>query len=340
MGREDFDWVEGYRNDPERLERKQQEKRKRAGDRHEQGRENKIRRQESRRALPASDDWLLHRGNVHFARDRSSFCDDYVPISATATSANNSQQLSVIGIGTVKLDVQRQLSQAKTSTISWFNVLHIPSARCNGISIPGMEAKCRFRQRKGYWTFTNPSTNGAVMCGDDLSGRSRLFIGYGSSELDETRHVTCNGNISISADYARMLELRKAADRAQRTETQSAPATPAARRIPDDYDGEPHSQKIRRMAEKMLEGTENPAMNGTGVCTRESHEVKRLSLAMQQQLPVSRPGHVFMVHEWSEDWLLHCGNIHFTRDAIQLCPTINALKTTNSCVTVIRRSRL
>lgn len=70
-------------------------------------------------------DWLVVSGDAHYARDRSAF-KTYHQIEATVGG------VKVIGIGTVELMTQVEPDKPTTRLLTINNVLHIPSARCNG----------------------------------------------------------------------------------------------------------------------------------------------------------------------------------------------------------------
>ncbi|PYI04967.1 hypothetical protein BO78DRAFT_371825 [Aspergillus sclerotiicarbonarius CBS 121057] len=75
-------------------------------------------------------DWLLlpTNSNTHIAKNRSSFSDYR---RAPCKIANQ----RVLGVGTVQLRVQRAPDDPRTNILVLHDVLHIPNARCNGISV-------------------------------------------------------------------------------------------------------------------------------------------------------------------------------------------------------------
>jgi hypothetical protein len=70
---------------------------------------------------------IILTGSVNYAKNRSSF-KIYRRIDATAGGAK------VIGIGTVELQVRRSHTSCETGILVLENLLHIPSAPCNGFN--------------------------------------------------------------------------------------------------------------------------------------------------------------------------------------------------------------
>ncbi|PYI20002.1 hypothetical protein BO99DRAFT_304530, partial [Aspergillus violaceofuscus CBS 115571] len=75
-------------------------------------------------------DWLLlpAGSNTHFAKNRASFATYR---RAPCRIANQ----RVLGVGTVQLRVRRAPDDARTTTLVLRDVLHMPQARWNGISV-------------------------------------------------------------------------------------------------------------------------------------------------------------------------------------------------------------
>lgn len=101
-------------------------------------------------------DWLVLPKGVHFARNKSWFNDaEYTGINVSVTGAAG-QSLWVQGIGTVKLDIRTSVAAATHTadattalalgnprpmepgfvTLTLRNVLHVPKAFCNAMSMP------------------------------------------------------------------------------------------------------------------------------------------------------------------------------------------------------------
>ena len=158
---------------------------------------------------PASNDWLLHSGNVTYCRDRSMFTKYRAICNVTATAADGNTTLLVLGVGTVSLQVQRQFGQPRAHEVSFHNTLHIPSAKCNGISIPDLET-AGFTLKNGRGdriTCIHTRTNAATFCANKSSFRNRVCLkGEGAGD-DAPRHMTADTPISISADVAHMRRL-------------------------------------------------------------------------------------------------------------------------------------
>ncbi|KAF4970242.1 hypothetical protein FSARC_2681 [Fusarium sarcochroum] len=120
--------------------------------------------------------WVWASGsNIHTAKDRSWFGDDYMPFESYVRSADGSE-LKVIGIGNVTL--LTKVSPNKTgprshSTLRLTDVLHVPSAICNIIGVPILE---------GY----NITTRGVEGNITDLSdGRS---VAYFKRQMEGARN--------------------------------------------------------------------------------------------------------------------------------------------------------
>ncbi|KAH0563463.1 hypothetical protein GP486_001963 [Trichoglossum hirsutum] len=72
--------------------------------------------------------WMIGNGDFHYTRDKKSFIK-YHEINATAAG------MEVIGFGTIKLDVWCNPEKKEQGKLILENVLHIPSAACNGFSM-------------------------------------------------------------------------------------------------------------------------------------------------------------------------------------------------------------
>lgn len=136
MGREETEFWRKYREDLDRQANIQA---------------NKRRRQDHAPREPedhACHDWYIHNGNVHFARDRSVFTT-YTPLGKLlARQPQLFLSAPIAGIGTVKIEVKPSPTATSTHVIPVTNVLHMPTAPCNGLSISLVEKK---RPRKlGY----------------------------------------------------------------------------------------------------------------------------------------------------------------------------------------------
>lgn len=73
-------------------------------------------------------DWMLVNGNSHYAKNRSmfsSYCRAPCQVGLTR----------VLGVGTVNLETVRDPDDPRPYTLRLENVLHIPEALCNGISV-------------------------------------------------------------------------------------------------------------------------------------------------------------------------------------------------------------
>ncbi|KAK5129693.1 hypothetical protein LTR08_002962 [Meristemomyces frigidus] len=138
---------------------------------------------------------------MHFARNRADF-ETYMPLDTTATAADGNREVQVFGIGTVKIAVKRQLYQHATLDFTLSDCLHIPAARCNGLSLSRMEdLHLTFTVRKdSYFTLLDPTSNASLWCGNNASGRDRMYLAGEKMDVNPPRHITCDSLISISAD--------------------------------------------------------------------------------------------------------------------------------------------
>ncbi|KAF5860743.1 hypothetical protein ETB97_001184 [Aspergillus alliaceus] len=71
----------------------------------------------------------LTNGNCHYAKNRSTFRSYRRAPGKVAGSR-------VLGVGSVELRVRRRSGDNQTNTLVLDNVLHMPNARCNGLSLP------------------------------------------------------------------------------------------------------------------------------------------------------------------------------------------------------------
>lgn len=77
-------------------------------------------------------DWIAVSGSCHYARNRSSF-KEYRQVGKTVKTGVISPELLVYGVGTVELKVRSSPKEGSpTRTLVLGNVLHIPTAICNG----------------------------------------------------------------------------------------------------------------------------------------------------------------------------------------------------------------
>ncbi|KNG87515.1 hypothetical protein ANOM_003811 [Aspergillus nomiae NRRL 13137] len=74
-------------------------------------------------------DWIVTDGNCHYAKNRSTFRSYRRAPGKIAGSR-------VLGVGSVELRVRRRSGDGEINTLVLDNVLHMPNARCNGLSLP------------------------------------------------------------------------------------------------------------------------------------------------------------------------------------------------------------
>ncbi|KAK5747432.1 hypothetical protein LTR17_000073 [Elasticomyces elasticus] len=96
------------------------------------------RRREARRLNDPKErsyHWMLHEGNVHYARNASSF-RSYTKINLRSKVYFGGETYGVLGIGSVELIAEDAYHKSRPCAITLHHVLHIPIAPANGISIP------------------------------------------------------------------------------------------------------------------------------------------------------------------------------------------------------------
>ncbi|PYH41408.1 uncharacterized protein BP01DRAFT_360382 [Aspergillus saccharolyticus JOP 1030-1] len=142
----------------------------------------KSRKQEDRSsASQRCWDWLLlpSSSNTHFAKNRASFCTYR---RAPCKIANQ----RVLGVGTVQLRVRRAPNDPRTTTLVLHDVLHMPHARCNGISVTKFteDFDCAEGCRGGE-ARRRRSSGGSV--GDTLEFEGRVEVGV--EGVGEAEHL-------------------------------------------------------------------------------------------------------------------------------------------------------
>ncbi|KAK4163788.1 zinc-binding domain-containing protein [Cladorrhinum sp. PSN259] len=94
-------------------------------------------------SLPCPD-WVLSSSNVHVARDRSWFGNDYV-----AFRSHLADGLVIEGVGSVTLSVKRSptgTGRSNHTTLLLTNVLHVPGAICNILGLHEYELDVNFQE--------------------------------------------------------------------------------------------------------------------------------------------------------------------------------------------------
>jgi hypothetical protein len=83
-------------------------------------------------------DWMCVSGSAHYARNRSSF-KEYRRVGRSVSNSvfTGAGETFVAGVGTVELKVRSSPAEgAPTRTLVLEDVLHVPSAICNGFCFP------------------------------------------------------------------------------------------------------------------------------------------------------------------------------------------------------------
>lgn len=119
-------------------------------------------------------DWILHSGDIHYAKNASTFLH-YTKIDAYAHNIPpNSPPIKALGIGTVKVNAMRALDSENICEITLHDVLHIPQMPCNGISQMKLEEMglriwtgeegLQVCEPSGAWMFCGTKEKGWEVC--------------------------------------------------------------------------------------------------------------------------------------------------------------------------------
>lgn len=158
---------------------------------------------------PVCSDWLFHTGNVSFARDRASFKEDYQPIdNGFAILEDGNRTVSVLGIGTVFVPYLPPSSGPLPEGAMHSCVLHIPAARCNGISIPRWESNgYAFKAVSNHRVIVYDKTSKATLfTANDSSEQVRLCMDGEFDEQAQLPHLLKDVEIKITADRAMLAQ--------------------------------------------------------------------------------------------------------------------------------------
>ncbi|KAK5112853.1 hypothetical protein LTR85_011080 [Meristemomyces frigidus] len=81
-------------------------------------------------------DWMLHDGNVHYVRNGSAFRKrGYTKLDLQTRTRLGFEDFGALGIGTFDIVSHRGVGAPDLCAITLHDVLHIPAAPCNGISV-------------------------------------------------------------------------------------------------------------------------------------------------------------------------------------------------------------
>ncbi|KAI9043317.1 uncharacterized protein KD926_003847 [Aspergillus affinis] len=142
---------------------------------------NKTKTQKSRSqspAVPSSNrcwDWIIVGGNSHYAKNRASFRSYR---RAPGKIGGN----KVLGVGTVELQVRRRESAGDehTHTLVLQDVLHMPKARCNGLSLEKYRRanplSVVVETEKEHFQATSDVDSEPLWCADEYCGLSRVVL--------------------------------------------------------------------------------------------------------------------------------------------------------------------
>jgi hypothetical protein len=126
-------------------------------------------------------DWMVVCGES-YARNRSSF-KTYRRVHGTSTDGAN-----IVGIGTVELSVPRSSTDSSEHVLVLRDVLHIPTAICNGFSLNSIDHITNFGAEgvQGFDRAGNP-----IWYSERFAGLSRLVLAgnpQGESQLKDGTH--------------------------------------------------------------------------------------------------------------------------------------------------------
>lgn len=120
-------------------------------------------------------DWMVVSGTCHFAKNRSSF-KDYRQVGKDVPNAmfTDAPPLYVAGVGTVELKVRASAKKgASTRTLILEDVLHVPSAMCNGFNVMA------YHRENGGTSGMKDGTDehgDPLWCSQEFKGLSRLVL--------------------------------------------------------------------------------------------------------------------------------------------------------------------
>jgi len=132
---------------------------------------------------------MLHDGNVHYARNGSAFrSGGYTKLDLPTTTRLDIEDFGAIGIGTVDLMAQRAVGAPDICAITLHDVLHIPAAPCNGISIEKLEAAdVHVATGEGGCVMTQKQTTEQLFAGTRVGWLFRVAL-YGEPAEDSSLH--------------------------------------------------------------------------------------------------------------------------------------------------------
>ena len=129
-------------------------------------------------------DWMLHQGNVHYACNSSAFTT-YTKLTSSHSERLGLGAYGAVGIGTVSLAAPRGYGAPDVCTIRLYDVLHIPSMPCDGISIPRL-TWAGTEVLEGRWrTVVTHGPAGALLF------EAKGMLGDARRMLLEDRHRLC-----------------------------------------------------------------------------------------------------------------------------------------------------
>ncbi|KAA8648556.1 hypothetical protein EYZ11_001103 [Aspergillus tanneri] len=117
-------------------------------------------------------DWIIVGGNCHYAKNRTAF-------RSYRRAPGKIGGSKVLGVGTVELKVRRTSNDERSSTLVLTDVLHMPNARCNGLSISKYrEANplSGVEMEKEHFQATSHIDGEPLWCADEFCGMSKVAL--------------------------------------------------------------------------------------------------------------------------------------------------------------------
>lgn len=153
-------------------------------------------------------DWMIVCGDCHYARDRSAF-KTYRHVGKTVTGNGliPNQNIFVAGIGTVELRVSTDNEEGSPDGVLVLeNVLHLPSAICNGFNCVKYHNIIGGSSRLGRDTKGFDGDGRIIWRGQPFIGLQKLVLAgnpRGDSSLRESEGVMHSLSVYISNEDLR-----------------------------------------------------------------------------------------------------------------------------------------
>ncbi|MCJ1476639.1 hypothetical protein MMC13_005307 [Lambiella insularis] len=153
------------------------------------------------------NEWVVHDGNCHYAKDRSSFLNYTKVIYCIGMCSPSQAGIEVVGKGTVKLKFFCELQSMGICELIFRNVFHIPSAKFNGFSSKRLDMEKRKNQQpeESQLPPMGGETPEPLFYGTKICGLLpyRLSVAYSPSDcpmLEKLDKDNCDGQLQSSID--------------------------------------------------------------------------------------------------------------------------------------------